>query len=762
MAWVCVGAQEPAVLAAAAVQNAPLTAARLVELRREAAQKPRRIIFNNDGDDALIVPRAWPATPESMLRLRTAGLVGSQVDSIFYCTLQGPMSLHRTKVGETLTANASEDYKDGPLGEYFATRRNIIPELIAQGTDPLQVMVDFCRAHGLEVFCSMRMNDTHDGAHRPDRPYSGFSRFKRDHPECLVGSFEAQPLLGSWTAFDFAQPAVRELVFLRLEEVCQNYDLDGIELDYLRHALLFKSVAWGGQASQAERDMMTDLIRRIRAMTQAEGMKKGKPLLVSIRVPDSLEYCRAVGLDVEKWLAEGLVDMLTVTCYFQLNPWEYSARLGHTYGVPVYAGLSESRVRAGMATGWPQEAQRNSALFYRGYALQAWQSGVDGVYMFNYFDPAAPGWRDLGDPQGLRGLDKVYFMSPRGDGSPGSCVRGGETFRTTSTLSIDRPLGLPANQPQKMTLVMAEDLPGAEQRKLRAEMVCRLWVKDLAAGDRVDVVMNGRLLEKVKASAESLDYRIEPAAVQNGDNVFELTARPAPRSQSSGDPGTADIATWEMEYVCDKVLVYPEQLPWRRLMNYGGVEQVSGRQLLLADRSTGATDMFNLAYPWHISPEALTVVEARVRVLDSTDPLGVCIRVANGAAVEYLSLGKDQIRLYHAKLSCPLDAAGDLHTYRIVMKGNDIRVYVDGTLKLDGAGKLTTAAFDRKGGVEDILDADWNRNSLLFGSATGQGTGEATWEYIKCHSEGKPLSLQDLIVTVTYLAPQGGAKNTAD
>ncbi|MCX6992857.1 MAG: hypothetical protein NT011_06910 [Kiritimatiellaeota bacterium] len=467
---------------------------------------------------------------------------------------------------------------------------------------------------------------------------------------------------------------------------------------------------------------------------------------------------------MEKWLAEGLVDMLTVTCYFQLNPWEYSVKLGHKYGVPVYAGLSESRVRAGGAKGWPQDFQRNSNLSYRGRAMQAWQSGVDGIYMFNYFDPNAPAWRELGDKQELLVKDKVYFMSPRGDGSPGGDVKGGEKFRNTPTLSIDRPISLRSNQPEKMILVMAEDFPGAEKSKLRPEITCHLWVKGVAGGDRVDVKMNGRLLANVKADGESLDYRIEPADVKNGDNVFELTPRTVPRKEFSGDPGALEIKDWDMAYICDKVLVYPAQLPWRRLMNFGGgIEQMySGNQLLLADRGTGEVDMVNLAYPWHISPEALTVVEARVRVLDSNDPLGVCIRVANSDAVEYLTLSKDRIGLYFAKLSCPLDAAKDMHTYRIVLKGKDIRVYVDGTLKLDGAGKFTTAAFDRKEGVENILDMDWNKNSLLFGSATGPGTGEAYWEYIKYYIESKPISLQDFIVAVTYLPAQAKSKNIKD
>ena len=68
------------------------------------------------------------------------------------------------------------------------------------------------------------------------------------------------------------------------------------------------------------------------------------PLLISVRVPDSVGFCRAIGLDLERWLAEDLIDMLVVGGYFRLQPWEESVALGHRYGVPVYAGLSESRV----------------------------------------------------------------------------------------------------------------------------------------------------------------------------------------------------------------------------------------------------------------------------------------------------------------------------------------------------------------------------------------------------------------------------------
>jgi hypothetical protein len=100
------------------------------------------------------------------------------------------------------------------------------------------------------------------------------------------------------------------LAFKCVEEVCQNYAVDGVELDFFRHPVYFKKYALEGKAGEEELKMMTDLVKRIRAMADREGAKRGKPILLTIRVPDSVEFCRAMGLDVERWLQEELVDIL--------------------------------------------------------------------------------------------------------------------------------------------------------------------------------------------------------------------------------------------------------------------------------------------------------------------------------------------------------------------------------------------------------------------------------------------------------------------
>jgi len=711
--------------------------------RREAAHQQRRIIFNNDADDALIIPVKQSATAENLLKLRTSALAGTQVDTIFYCSLQGDTSLHRTKVGEVMMWNASDYYKDGPTAKYFATRRNVVPEMIAQGTDPLQVMVDFCRSHGMEVFCSMRMNDVHDSIDSPDKPYYGFSRFKREHPEYLMGSFEKRPKFKAWTGLDYNQPAVRERFFQRLEEVCRNYDLNGIELDFLRNECFFKSVAWGGKASQAERKLLTALIRRIRTMTEREGLRRGRPILVAIRTTDSVEYCKGLGMDLERWLQDGLVDLLTGAGELRLNDWNYLAQLGHRHDVPVYAGLTDT---------WEKfiapPFRRQSVESYRGRAMAAWQAGVDGIYMFNFFDPKKQQWRELGDPAGLARMDKLYFLSPLSDHfGPSGPGGGGRKHRGAPLLTPQNPWKLMAGQSVQTQLRIGDDVGGAEQAGLKPTVTCYLNLKEPLPTGQLDVRFNGTSVTPGDPKGAWLGFNVPSSAVKTGLNDIQIT----PMSGKQSTPVSAK-EKWDVFYQGTKKLRGREQHPWRRLS--GGakyIEEVRDAALYFEDDRTGADDSPSLVYPWMLSPEEETVVEARVKVLSSDDPLAVCLRLSNGVDVEYLTLMPDRIGLKFAGLSIPFDAAGDFHTYRVTLKGHDIRVYVDGVLKLDGEGKYKTSAKDKKHWISFWAGVEaWNAQSLLFGSASGAGTGAALWDFVRFRSTPEPIILKDLVVSITY------------
>ena len=112
-----------------AAENSPRPASleELKQQRKKAAHRQRRIIFNNDGDDVLAYRESSAATPEALLAARTSALVGSQVDAMFYCSVQTfGMALHDSRV---LQVQKSKE------GVYA---KNIVAELIAQGTDVLK------------------------------------------------------------------------------------------------------------------------------------------------------------------------------------------------------------------------------------------------------------------------------------------------------------------------------------------------------------------------------------------------------------------------------------------------------------------------------------------------------------------------------------------------------------------------------------------------------------------------------------------------
>jgi hypothetical protein len=315
-----------------------------------------------------------------------------------------------------------------------------------------------------------------------------------------------------WSAVDYGVPEIRELAFRYCEEVCRDYPVNGIELDFFRHAFFFKCSGRGEACSEKELNQMTALIRRIRAMTEEAGQQRNRPILIAIRVPDSTEYCKLIGLDLERWLAEGLVDLLIVSGYIQLNPWEYSVQLGHRYGVKVYPSLDESRVR--------DEGARNlrgTVAAYRGRALNAWSAGADGIYLFNFFDPHSPLWRELGDPAALRKVDRNYFASVRGVGGVPVPHQG---FIRVPTLNPASPVSIARQKPGRVEFRVGENFADASEP---ARLGLRLRFKSTPGAGQLQAVLNQQQLPGGEIRDQWLEYRLEANLLRPGINVLELS-----------------------------------------------------------------------------------------------------------------------------------------------------------------------------------------------------------------------------------------------
>ncbi len=483
--------------------------------RKAARFRSRRLLFNNDGNDIIVDntgpvrrPQMVITEPDVLLARRMTPLKGSQVESVSYCTTVGTFGAftHKTAVGETFTKQ-EQGYRFNPLSE-----------MIKRGTDPLRIVTGYCRENGLEVFWSLRMNDTHDASKLYRSLF--FSQFKKDHPEVLFGTPENPPKFGLWSAVDFGAAPVREFVENVIAEVLENYEVDGVELDFWRHPIFFKRSGEGLPLRQEELDAMSDLIHRIRQRLDEAGARRGKALLLAIKVPDSVDYCRAIGLDIEHWMSRGWVDLLIPGGYFQLTHWTESVALGKRYGVPVYACLPESRIREDQG-----QKERSTLNALRARALAAWEAGVHGIAMFNRFDVTSPLWRELGSPEQLRKLPKTYFLNaqgvPRfnGDFQPYVLSDG---YRKLPDLSPNHPEILATGESQTYEIYIGDDL----RNELTLEATLHLRLK--TGADKLEAKWDGASLPLVPASSSSAHAKVDSQRVTPGLHRITLSHASSP------------------------------------------------------------------------------------------------------------------------------------------------------------------------------------------------------------------------------------------
>jgi len=378
-----------------------------LKFRDSLKNKPRPLIHYNDGTDMVYSTNG--TTTNDFLQSRfisgleypsQPGINQTQVSTIDYCTWSAGWGqfTHNTSIGDIFTTTTPALWNN-----------NKTQDFINQGTDALQLAIDYCNSRDIEIFWNMRMNDTHDGV--PAYYQNTFiSPFKQANPGLLMGSgnSDASIINGRWTCVKYEESIIRDLTYQFAKEVCSNYDVDGITFDFSRSSILFSKTAHDINCGILEQDMLTDMFRKIRNMADSIGFERGRPILIAMKISDDTQYCKDMGIDLEKWLQEDLLDIWFSGNYFQLNHPSYSVNLGHQNGVKVYPSNDETRIRADL---YPKSRfyRANSPTFY-GRALNWLREGADGIYSFNYEQNFSHLGRlhKFGDISTLVGIDKFY------------------------------------------------------------------------------------------------------------------------------------------------------------------------------------------------------------------------------------------------------------------------------------------------------------------------------------------------------------------
>ena len=285
-----------------------------------------------------------------------------------------------------------------PMSEHLAflahtgQKPNSFDQYVAQGGDVIQVFVDECRAKGLVPFVSLRMNDVHHifrGWTEPDpaKREKAMSEFKYfvDHPDYRIGA--GLPDKRMQYAFDWAHPEVRDYKLSLIREICDHYDIDGLELDFMRAYVYFNPAH---TTVPQRRAIMADFIRKVRAVLD-ESAKPGQHRWLCVRIPGYPEMYDQAGIDLKAFAAAG-VDMVNASGYYytdqQMEIGEMRKQLparvalyDEVHYVTAIGPLLSSHSRGNLS---PVTQRRTTEEQFNTTAHLAYAQGADGMSAFNF------------------------------------------------------------------------------------------------------------------------------------------------------------------------------------------------------------------------------------------------------------------------------------------------------------------------------------------------------------------------------------------
>ncbi len=302
------------------------------------------------------------------------------VDIFAFCTARPDKTHHETQVGERDFSQLEVAPAQSQL-HY----KQILDEFRDAGTDILHVVCDQVRHRGKRTLASIRMSDVHHAS----GIYEFLSpQFMRDHPEWRIRKADGSPDV----AMDYTHEGVRAHRLAIFTELAENYDIDGLELDFMRSCRFFAP-----EEAKAKRGILTDFVGEIRAMLDRVAQERGREsFILGVRMPPSLAECPALGLDPETWIKAGWIDYVAPSDFMWLDYGtrvEDFAKLCADTDCGVYPCLNpfaaewvDHRAINGYAT---NPVNFNRRVFFseehiRGLMRNYHAWGADGIYSFNF------------------------------------------------------------------------------------------------------------------------------------------------------------------------------------------------------------------------------------------------------------------------------------------------------------------------------------------------------------------------------------------
>jgi hypothetical protein len=343
------------------------------------------LLHNEDSTQIFFTQQFPPKKAGEVIDAYVDGMAAAGV-KVFLCNTNSRRTNYASRVWDSYWDGYDPEGPDDqpflkpiPAGD-VKKYRNLIGNMQAvhrEGIDYPARVIERCRHDGMSPWITLRMNDCHYND-IPTHPFHG--GFWRKNPQ-----FYRKNCPGYFgTCLDYVHPEVRDFYKALVIETLDRYDIDGLELDFLREPYLFSA---GKEAEGAP--ILTAWVREIRGLVDRAAAKRGHPIRLGVRVPSRPETSSAMGLDAVGWAREGLIDLLVATprwatLEFDMPLADWRQKLGSSK--TTLAGGLEYLYRS-----WPGgPAVGVSPELATGAAISVLANGADAVYLFNHFQGIWP------------------------------------------------------------------------------------------------------------------------------------------------------------------------------------------------------------------------------------------------------------------------------------------------------------------------------------------------------------------------------------
>ena len=481
--------------------------------------------------EAAFWPKNLPATAENYPKVALARLSSLTFDTLVFAPTFGFGSMAaKLNSADFPTVQPAADSK------WLAPYRNAMPELAKKGVDPLAETVKWCRAHKKEAVVALPVNLLIHGQRPSGKTSLGswyaylWPSFKSRNPGALMDpDGKAAPPFASAVAVDYGHAKVRDTFSAIACEIAGKYDIDGLMVDFMMNPMLFRSVAMGGAAEPKEVEALTQMMQKIGAACKGAASRLGHPVTFCARVPDSVAYCKDIGLNLSVWLEAKLLDAVVLGGPFQLNRWNATGDLVRKAGLPYYASFAASGIYVGNDSGYISDDERlprQSRATYAARIADALLCKASGC-MYSMAMHHELGWIPLDaiapfDAAANRMADKRYFVSSSNDRAAGRFLKDGARHAGVESLLSNSPVSL-AKGVAKYHVNVWDDvsaLKGGDAPK--ATLVTEV---SIPSGVETVVTFNGKELKPFKKRAGTQLYEIPPVLLRFGANEVTVKAK---------------------------------------------------------------------------------------------------------------------------------------------------------------------------------------------------------------------------------------------